>query len=71
MAYVILGGLVTSTFLNLLVVPTLFLKWGWDPEESWQRQLAQERGEFLDFQEPAPIRGAEASNEAETPVSPS
>ncbi|MEE9182066.1 MAG: efflux RND transporter permease subunit, partial [candidate division NC10 bacterium] len=71
MAYVILGGLVTSTFLNLLVVPTLYLKWGWDPEESWQRQLAQERGDFLDFQEPAPISGAAAPNEAETPVSPS
>lgn len=28
MAIVILGGLMTSTFLNMVVVPTLFLKWG-------------------------------------------
>jgi Cu/Ag efflux pump CusA len=28
MAIVILGGLVTSTLLNLLVVPTLYLKFG-------------------------------------------
>ncbi|MEN8006286.1 MAG: efflux RND transporter permease subunit [Candidatus Krumholzibacteriota bacterium] len=28
MAIVILGGLVTATFLNLVVVPALFLKWG-------------------------------------------
>jgi Cu/Ag efflux pump CusA len=28
MAIVILGGLVTSTLLNLLVVPPLYLRWG-------------------------------------------
>ena len=28
MAVVILGGLLTSTFLNLVVVPVLFLRWG-------------------------------------------
>lgn len=28
MAIVILGGLITSTFLNLVVVPALFIKWG-------------------------------------------
>jgi CzcA family heavy metal efflux pump len=28
MAIVILGGLLTSTFLNLIVVPALFIKWG-------------------------------------------
>ena len=28
MAIVILGGLVTATMLNLVVVPALFLKWG-------------------------------------------
>ncbi len=28
MAIVILGGLVTATFLNLVVVPALFMKWG-------------------------------------------
>lgn len=30
MAEVILGGLLTSTFLNLVVVPVLFDRWG-DP----------------------------------------
>ena len=52
MAYVILGGLASSTFLNMLVVPSLYLKWGWDSEGAWQRQLALEKGEFI---EPAPI----------------
>ena len=33
MAIVILGGLVTSTALNLLVLPTLALRWG-----SFERQ---------------------------------
>jgi CzcA family heavy metal efflux pump len=28
MAIVILGGLITATFLNLIVVPALFMKWG-------------------------------------------
>jgi Cu/Ag efflux pump CusA len=28
MAEVILGGLLSSTFLNLVVVPVLFLRWG-------------------------------------------
>jgi Cu/Ag efflux pump CusA len=28
MAQVILGGLLTSTFLNLVVVPVLFRRWG-------------------------------------------
>ena len=28
MAIVILGGLMTATFLNLVVVPALFMKWG-------------------------------------------
>ncbi len=28
MATVILGGLITATFLNLVVVPVLFVKWG-------------------------------------------
>jgi len=31
MAEVILGGLLSSTFLNLLVVPVLFARWGADP----------------------------------------
>ena len=47
MASIILGGLVTSTFLNMLVVPTLYLKWGWDPEEAWERQCVLERGDLF------------------------
>jgi Cu/Ag efflux pump CusA len=31
MAEVILGGLLSSTFLNLVVVPVLFARWGSDP----------------------------------------
>lgn len=31
MAVVILGGLITATFLNLVVVPALFVKWGRRP----------------------------------------
>jgi Cu/Ag efflux pump CusA len=33
MAIVILGGLVTSTVLNLLVVPTLYLRFGKSKQE--------------------------------------
>lgn len=32
MAEVILGGLLTSTFLNLVVVPVLFARWGNEPD---------------------------------------
>ena len=32
MAVVIIGGLLTSTFLNMVVLPTLFLKFGTDVE---------------------------------------
>jgi len=47
MAQVILGGLFTSTLLNMIVVPTLFLKFGWEGEEVFQQQLALERGELF------------------------
>ena len=40
MAIVILGGLVTSTLLNLLVVPTLYLKFGKSRQELAQIQAA-------------------------------
>jgi Cu/Ag efflux pump CusA len=33
MAYVILGGLCTSTVLNMLVVPAVFATFGWEREE--------------------------------------
>jgi Cu/Ag efflux pump CusA len=32
MALVILGGLVTSTLLNLFIVPSLYLRFGRDPD---------------------------------------
>ncbi len=47
MANVILGGLLTSTFLNMIVVPVLFMKYGWEKEEVFVRQLAIEQGEIL------------------------
>jgi Cu/Ag efflux pump CusA len=40
MALVILGGLVTSTLLNLLVVPTLYLRFGKSRQEMSQVQAA-------------------------------
>ncbi len=47
MAQVILGGLFTSTLLNMIVVPVLYLKYGWETDEVFVRQLAIERGEIL------------------------
>lgn len=47
MAQVILGGLFTSTVLNMIVVPVLYLKYGWESDEVFVRQLALERGELL------------------------
>jgi CzcA family heavy metal efflux pump len=38
MAYVILGGLFTSTILNMIVVPAVFAKFGWEREEVFERQ---------------------------------
>jgi len=40
MAIVILGGLVTSTLLNLLVVPTLYMRFGKSRAEMGQLQAA-------------------------------
>jgi CzcA family heavy metal efflux pump len=40
MAIVILGGLVTSTLLNLLVVPTLYMRFGKSSQEMAQLQAA-------------------------------
>jgi hypothetical protein len=45
LAQVILGGLFTSTLLNMIVVPTLFMQFGWEREELFQQQLALERGD--------------------------
>ena len=35
MAAVILGGMLTSTFLNMIVMPTLYLRYGRQEEEAW------------------------------------
>src|SRR6266542_582034 len=42
MAHVILGGLLTSTVLNMLVVPTVFAKFGWESDEAFERQRSAE-----------------------------
>ena len=47
MAHVILGGLFTSTVLNMIIVPVLYSRYGWEKEEVFVRQLAIERGEIL------------------------
>jgi CzcA family heavy metal efflux pump len=51
MAQVILGGLFTSTFLNMMVVPVLYIRYGWEKEEIFVRQMAIERGELLGLTE--------------------
>ncbi len=47
LAQVILGGVFTSTLLNMIVVPTLFMRFGWEREELFQEQLALERGDLF------------------------
>ncbi|NJD69041.1 MAG: CusA/CzcA family heavy metal efflux RND transporter [Candidatus Methylomirabilota bacterium] len=47
LAQVILGGLFTSTLLNMIVVPTLFMRFGWEREETFRQQLALERGDLF------------------------
>jgi len=39
MAVVILGGIVTSTFLNMVVIPALYLKYGRAVERAEGREL--------------------------------
>lgn len=43
MAVVILGGIVTSTFLNLMVIPALYLKFGRARERTPAREIPRER----------------------------
>jgi hypothetical protein len=47
MAYVILGGVFTSTILNMLVVPAVFAKFGWEREEVFARQQEARETVFL------------------------
>ena len=49
LAQVILGGLFTSTFLNMIVVPVLYSRYGWERDEVFERQLALERGEIFNM----------------------
>ncbi len=44
MAVVILGGIVTSTFLNMIVIPALYLKYGEVTEQSLAPDLKDDRG---------------------------
>ncbi len=43
MAVVILGGIVTSTFLNMIVIPALYLKYGKATAQASSRDLSDER----------------------------
>jgi len=54
MAHVILGGLFTSTILNMLVVPAVFVKFGWEREEVFDRQQEAREAVFVDQQVPEP-----------------
>jgi len=47
MAHVILGGLLTSTVLNMLVVPTVFARYGWESDEAFERQRGAQTAVFL------------------------
>jgi CzcA family heavy metal efflux pump len=47
MAHVILGGLLTSTVLNMLVVPTVFARFGWERDEAFDRQRGAQTAVFL------------------------
>src|SRR5437867_3886882 len=47
LAHVILAGLFTATVLNMIIVPVLYSKYGWEKDEVFVRQLAIERGEIL------------------------
>jgi CzcA family heavy metal efflux pump len=47
MAHVILGGLLTSTVLNMLVVPTVFARFGWETDEAFEVQRGTQTGVFL------------------------
>ena len=44
MAVVILGGIVTSTFLNMIVIPALYLKYGEAAAQAPAHDLKDDRG---------------------------
>lgn len=43
MAVVILGGIVTSTFLNMIVIPALYLRYGRAEVHAPSREYPRER----------------------------
>ena len=52
MAHVILGGLLTSTVLNMIVVPTVFARFGWERDEVFDRQRDARTAVFLGERSP-------------------
>jgi Cu/Ag efflux pump CusA len=56
MAHVILGGLLTSTVLNMLVVPTVFAKFGWESDTVFERQRSAETAMLMRERAPQPLR---------------
>jgi len=54
MAHVILGGLLTSTVLNMLVVPAVFARFGWESDEAFDRQRGAQGAVFLGERIPEP-----------------
>ena len=44
MAVVILCGIVTSTFLNMIVIPALYLKFGRAEAHAPSREIPRDRG---------------------------
>ena len=44
MAAVILGGMLTSTFLNMVVIPALYLKFGGKAQPAWDEDWTPEAG---------------------------
>jgi len=58
MAHVILGGLLTSTVLNMLVVPVVFARFGWERDEAFERQRGAQTAVFLGERISEPWQGS-------------
>jgi CzcA family heavy metal efflux pump len=55
MAHVILGGLLTSTVLNMVVVPTVFERFGWEADEVFHTQQGGQGAVFQGERTPEPL----------------
>jgi CzcA family heavy metal efflux pump len=64
MAHVILGGLLTSTVLNMLVVPVVFARFGWERDEAFERQRGAQTAVFLGERISEPWQGSEKGERA-------